>query len=84
MTQIQDINGNVIEVSDEKFERKLSMVGTYSSSPQQRRKAAAIGGRVHVAGVMGPALHVVYAVSTDGLTWRDETGTERHACDILL
>lgn len=83
MIQIADIHFNVIEVSGEKFTRELSMAGTHSTVPQQRRKAHP-GSRVMVADAWGPVLHVVYAVSTDGLTWRGEDGTERHTCDILI
>lgn len=80
--QIQDIKGNVTDIEWEPFTRKLSMAGTHGTDPQQKRKCY-VGNHVLVPCPGGPALHVIYNVSTDKLSWKDETGTERHTESIL-
>lgn len=72
-----------IPLADQVFTRALSMAGTRSSVPEQRRKLR-VGNHVKVGGSAGVLVYMVAAVSRDKLTWRDEDGRERHTCDILL
>lgn len=83
MTIRVSINGTerTIASSDEMFHRGFTPMT--SSTPAQRKRRQ-IGALVYVPGAMGRMQYTICAISTDGLTWKDEDGTERATADILL
>lgn len=77
------VRGEVVSVPLVKFERTLSLEGTPSTVPQQRRKCS-VGNVVKVGGSVGVLSYTVLAVSSDGRSWRDEDGAEHGTWEILL
>lgn len=83
MMQMMTPSRGTIEVSGEPFTRTLSMAGTRSSTPQQRRKVI-VGAWVKASNGAGVLDYAVTAVSTDRLTWRDENDEEHYTYQVLL